>query len=134
MKSDKIESAFSVDNLILLESHFSRIQNVHFDEDVQTSVNVNADVSVQDKHITVILTAAIKQKYHEEEQLSCHVSMAGLFAAKGDNETDKDLEKFGKVNGAAIIFPYIREHISNLSLKAGLPPLILPLLNFAKNE
>jgi preprotein translocase subunit SecB len=43
-----------------------------------------------------------------------------------------DFEEFGKVNGAAIIFPFIREHIMNMSLKGGIGAVILPPLNFTK--
>ena len=58
--------------------------------------------------------------------------MVGIFECIGESQL-KDYEKFGKINGAAIIFPYIREHITNLSMKAGLGPIILPPVNFTKN-
>jgi preprotein translocase subunit SecB len=45
-----------------------------------------------------------------------------------------NLDQFGHVNAAAIIYPYIREHLSNLSAKAGLGLIFLPPVNFAKNE
>lgn len=41
-------------------------------------------------------------------------------------------EEFGRINAAAIIYPYIRQHIRGLSLDAGLNPIILPLVNFQK--
>ena len=42
------------------------------------------------------------------------------------------LEEFAKTNAPAILFPYIRENISNVTMKAGLPPLILPPINVIK--
>jgi preprotein translocase subunit SecB len=59
--------------------------------------------------------------------------MVGVFECVGESEL-KDYDLFGRVNGAAIIFPYIREHISGLSLKAGLGPIILPPVNFVGNQ
>jgi preprotein translocase subunit SecB len=46
----------------------------------------------------------------------------------------KDFDEFGKINGAAIIFPYIREHITNIFLEAGIGAIILPPVNFTKNQ
>ncbi|NCD10471.1 MAG: preprotein translocase, partial [Negativicutes bacterium] len=37
----------------------------------------------------------------------------------------------GNVNGAAIIYPYIREHLTSLSVKAGVGIILLPPANFA---
>jgi len=40
-------------------------------------------------------------------------------------------KNFGNVNGAAIIYPYIREHLTSLSVKAGVGIILLPPANFA---
>lgn len=57
--------------------------------------------------------------------------MVGVFKRIGDSELI-DNEQFGRINGAAIIFPFVREHIANIALKAGLGSLILPPVNFTK--
>lgn len=31
-----------------------------------------------------------------------------------------------KVKGPAILFPFVREHLANLTLRANLPPVLLP--------
>jgi preprotein translocase subunit SecB len=55
--------------------------------------------------------------------------MIGIFEKKGESVID--LENFGNVNGAAIIYPYIREHLTSLSVKAGVGIILLPPTNFA---
>jgi preprotein translocase subunit SecB len=42
----------------------------------------------------------------------------------------KILEQFAKINCPAIIFPYIRETIADLTRRAGFPPLHLDPINF----
>lgn len=37
---------------------------------------------------------------------------------------------FAKISAPAIGFPYVRAFISNYTIQAGLPPLILPSINF----
>ena len=53
------------------------------------------------------------------------VSVEGTFAGKSYEE----LEKFSKVHAPAHLFPFIREIIGNTTMKANIPPLLLPPFN-----
>jgi len=81
--------------------------------------------------IYVKQTLHYSQEYRDKEQVKATISMVGIFEKFGDSPLN--LEQFGNVNAAAIIFPYIREHLSNLSAKAGLGLIFLPPFNFSKN-
>ena len=129
MENKKNESGFSIKNIILIESAFSRINNVIFDE-VHNDININVNVSVAGSNITVEETVDLSQKHDGNEQLKFRVKMIGLFEKVGESEIT-NLDQFGRINGASIIYPYIREHISNIALKAGLGTIILPPVNFA---
>lgn len=130
---NEIKSGFVINGLLLLESNFKRVSNVRFGEAVQTDMHVNTEVQTEDNSVMVLETVKISQKYEKMEQVSIMVKMAGIFERVGESELE-DLEQFGKMNGAAIVFPYIREHITNLSLKAGLPSIIIPPINFTKMQ
>ncbi|MPN00216.1 hypothetical protein SDC9_147410 [bioreactor metagenome] len=67
---------------------------------------------------------------NEIEQVSAKISMIGVFEKFGDSPLN--LEQFGKVNGAAMIYPYIREHFTNLAVKAGIGLIFLPPVNLTK--
>lgn len=45
---------------------------------------------------------------------------------------DFKLSLFPKINAPAIAFPYLRAFVSNLTLQAGLKPVILPSINFVE--
>lgn len=124
----KIESGFSIKNIILIESTFSRVNNVVF-ENIHNDININVNVSVDGNNITVEETVDISQKHNGNEQVKFRVKMIGLFEKIGESEIT-DLDSFGRINGGSIIYPYIREHISNIALKAGIGVLILPPVNF----
>ena len=133
-KNNKMESGFRINQLLLLESNFKRLNKVQFEGDIpELKIDINTEVGVQGKVISVEETVTITQKYNDIEQFSFSVKMAGLFECIGDSSLT-DYDDFGRVNGAAIIFPYIREHITNLSLKAGLNPIVLPPVNFTGNR
>lgn len=131
--TNNTDSGFQINNLVLAESSFARIPNVIFGENTKNNFNVNIEVGVNDKVITVVEEVTLVQRFKEVEQVKINVKMIGVFECIGDSPLT-DFKQFGRVNGAAIIFPYIREHITSLSLKAGISAIILPPVNFTKTE
>ncbi|NDP28283.1 MAG: hypothetical protein GZ087_12780 [Flavobacterium sp.] len=131
--NNNLESGFKINNLLLLESTFSRVINVTFDNpEVVQNIDVNVNVSVNEN--TVVVTEEIKynQTFNEIQEVSAIIKMVGVFEKFGNSVLD--LENFGNINGAAIIFPYIREHLTNLTSKAGLGLIIIPPFNFTNKE
>jgi preprotein translocase subunit SecB len=123
-----LESGFIIKNILLIESTFSRIETVIFNEPgINNTANVEVKVTTNENTVTVVVTLLYKQEYNKLNQVNAKISMVGLFEKVG--ESPLDLESFGKVNGAAIIYPYIREHFSNIAVKAGLGLIFLPPVN-----
>lgn len=127
------DSGFKIKNLLLVKSSFLRSNDVKFEKDVISDLNIGVEVSVEKNIITVAETVYFTQKYNDVEQVNIEVKMVGIFECIGETLL-KDYEEFGRINGAAIIFPYIREHITTLSSKAGIGVIIIPPINFVKNN
>ena len=126
------DSGFKIVNLLLLENNFKRESTVTFEQDkISSTVNVAVNVQVVNNKIFVTETLKYEQKSRDLIEVSAEIKMVGVFEKIG--EVGLDLERFGQINGAAIIFPYIREHLTNLSAKAGIGMIILPPFNFTKN-
>lgn len=127
----ELESGFRIQNILLIESSFSRILTVIFDNpDIKQEANVEVNVSINENTVSVTMNLLYKQEINEIEQVSAKISMIGVFEKFGDSPLN--LEQFGKVNGAAMIYPYIREHFTNLAVKAGLGLIFLPPVNLTK--
>ena len=131
-ENKNMESGFRIHNILLLESDFKRVPNVVFDNPsitqdirIEGEVTVNAEKNI----VSVIQTLHFSQILNEEKQISATIKMIGIFEKTGESVID--LENFGNVNGAAIIYPYIREHLTSLSVKAGVGIILLPPTNFA---
>lgn len=127
-----MESGFRIHNILLMESNFKRVPNVVFDNPsitqdirIEGEVTVNAEKNI----VSVIQTLHFSQILNEEKQITATIKMIGIFEKTGESAID--LENFGNVNGAAIIYPYIREHLTSLSVKAGVGIILLPPANFA---
>ena len=130
---NKMESGFRINSLLLVESNFTRIANMQFGDKATNDIHIDTEVGVDGNFINVAETVTCVQKYEDVEQVNIKVKMVGLFERIGDSQLN-DFEAFGRISGAAIIFPYIREHITNLTLKSGIPAIILPPVNFTKSN
>lgn len=125
-----LESGFRIHNILLTESHFKRIPSVEFKSpDIKQNIQIKGAVNIDpnNNHLIVTQTLHYSRVFNNDEQVSATISMVGEFEKYG--ESPLDLEEFGKTNAAAIIYPYIREHFTNLSVKAGLGLIFLPPVN-----
>jgi preprotein translocase subunit SecB len=67
-------------------------------------------------------------KERQSNSFSLSIAFVGVFAVIPGQE-NMTLEEFAQVNGPALMFPYIRELISDITLRSGLKPVIFPPLN-----
>lgn len=102
-----------------------------FQENWQPQVNLNLASAARDvgedlKEVILTVTVAAKDK--ERTAFLIEVQQAGLFAVKDFSE-----QELGPLLGAycpAILFPYAREVVSELTSKGGFPPVLLQPVNF----
>lgn len=67
----------------------------------------------------------------EEGESKIHVNIKGIFDY--DVENNDDVEKKATINGAAILFPYVRAFISSMAAQSGVDvPVIIPTVNFVE--
>jgi preprotein translocase subunit SecB len=126
-----LESGFRILNILLIESNFNRIETVVFNNpEINQDANVNVNASVNDNKVAVSVRLVYKQTFNQIDQVNATINMIGVFEKVGDSSLD--LQQFGQINGAAIIYPYIREHFTNLAVKAGLGLIFLPPVNLTK--
>ncbi len=67
----------------------------------------------------------------EQSPVSLNIELCGRFECT-DWETDDVSKVLIKDNAAAILFPYLRHCVSEMTTMAGLPPLVLPITNVAQ--
>lgn len=129
-KIDNNGSGYQVKSIILVESNLSRKPNFSFD-DLKLDVEIGTGVGVKDNIVNVQLKVNVKQMQNNIPLSELSATIVGTFEKNGESPIN-NMEDFGKINGASIIYPFIREHIANLALKAGLGPILLPPVNFQK--
>ena len=129
---DETKSRVKVINIILIESEFKRITNLRLDKMEKFTINIQVGVGIEKESKRFFSEVTLKaiQKYESVTQVQAKVKMVGLFEHDGLSEEEQ--QSFAKINGAAIVFPFIREHLASLTTKAGISTLIINPVNFVE--
>ena len=123
------KNSFKLLNILLIESAFKRASYIDFSsENVHNNIDIDIHNSITENILGVTVTLKFNTTIEDIEVISSKIKMTGNF--EFSNNTNIPLEDFGNINAPAIIFPFIREHLSNVSMKAGIQPILLPPINF----
>ncbi len=122
--------SFSFEDFKLLEVSFK--VNRKFDPEKQIELNSNLTIRHEWADKDNILKVFIRIEFSGEEcPLLLSIEGGGLFKFNSKPDSDR-LEEIAAVNCAALLFPYVRETVSDFIRRAGFPPLHLPPFNFVE--
>lgn len=118
---DKIEfnlnDSFETDNDSKIKIQNSFEAEIHFLDESNATITIRANLGSQEE---------TSQPFH------CKLHMIGLFEYVKKTE-DQTFEEYLKNNGIAIMYPYIRNEISNVTLHSNFyPSYIMPTINFVE--
>jgi preprotein translocase subunit SecB len=95
----------------------------------QFGLNMNTNgTTVADNLHEVVLTITLEAKLGERVAYLVEVKQAGVFLIRGYSADDAR-----RIVGAfcpGVLFPYARQAVSDLILRGGFPPFLLPPVNF----
>jgi preprotein translocase subunit SecB len=95
------------------------------------TINLNMNTTVNDmgpEMREVVLTISIKAVYGEKTLWLAELQQAGAFALR--NIPQVDLPRLLGIFCPGYLLPYARQTVSDLLLKGGFPPFLLPPVNF----
>ncbi|OOP74578.1 hypothetical protein CBEIBR21_06560 [Clostridium beijerinckii] len=126
MDLDK-QPGISFDGIFLLTENFYRIPSMpdKLKIDINFSMVLN---SSNDSFSNELTTNLVCFSEDNEKVLNFEFTFVGIFSVISE-EKNMDIKHFMEHNSPAIIFPYIREHITNITQKAGINPILLPPVN-----
>ena len=126
------EAGFKLINIILKECSFFRENDFVFEgTGLRNQVDVQVQPQINESLIVVTEILDFKQFNEEQEQVSAKVVIVGVFEKNGIPPLSD--EDFAHINAAAILFPYVREQLSSMAVKAGIGALLLPPINFTRS-
>ena len=93
-------------------------------------LNLNFNSEELDKGVyQTVLHAIVNAKIGSESMFLIEIYQAGIFQIK--NVLSEQMEYLQNVECPNILFPYLRETVSDLTTRAGFVPVILAPVNFA---
>lgn len=111
----------------IIKSLIETTENVAVSDELNVEFKQESAVNEENRILKYKFETVISDK---DKALNIDVITIGTF------EFDKDLPEemkanFFKVNAPAILFPYIRAHVTTLTSLSGIKPIILPTINIA---
>lgn len=134
MDSKELDSGYRIISVLLVESYFKRAPNVKKPE-VNTSPILDVEITGDTKEGNIVVGMSVSLSVGDDEKkpdITAQISMVGHFKKFGNPQLPED--RFANINAPAIIYPFIREHLSTLSTKAGVGQILIPPLNFTRKQ
>jgi preprotein translocase subunit SecB len=127
---ETVKSGIQLKSVFLKNSSFNRNDEVGAIQQEHSEIGVKIEWEDKSPLIyTSLKVTLVTGKEIDNIKINAEVEMAGVFEIEG-TLPPFSIEEFCNVNAAAIVYPYIRQHIRGLSLDAEVKPIILPVLNF----
>lgn len=91
------------------------------------AINPEGVFNEKDKTFELVLNLVVNDKDHN---LDLNMRIHGYFTYDGNNMDE--VRSFIGINSPAILFPYVRAYVSNITALGGMPPVIMPTLNLKR--
>jgi preprotein translocase subunit SecB len=88
----------------------------------------NAATMLDEGVFEVVVTVTVTSKIEDKTVFLIEVAQAGIFQIR--NVPAENMELIASVTCPNILFPYLRETVSDISVRAGFPPVLLNPINF----
>lgn len=95
----------------------------------QVEIGLHSEASgLGDGVFNVVVTATVTAKAGDKTLFLVEVAQAGIFVIRG--VPDQEIEPVLAIACPNILFPYARETVSDMVVRAGFPPVLLAPVNF----
>lgn len=121
------EFSLSLKNIRLYKSVFEANASFQFPESGGIPINPKINVQLAPENENMIVRLSVHLAGNNLP-FNFEVSYIGLFGLKGKDDLESN--RVGFLNCAPILFPYLREHVADLTMRAGYPPYHMQPVNF----
>ena len=124
MKTENTKTArFRMQGYLITNTSI-RLTGNEIGEDMEFGIAPEGVFNETEKTFLLTLNVVAKDK---EQNLDLSLTIKGMF--EYDTDDMNELIPYISMNAPAIMFPYIRAYISNITALGGTQPIILPTLN-----
>ncbi len=123
-------SGYKIEHIFFVDSNFHREIDIDFDDQsLKNELDFKVEPSTtENNQFSVAVVLTLKTLQNDKPVFDFFVRVVGVFLKEGEPTLSEDA--FKNINAPAILFPFIREHVSGIAIKAGLGNILLPPVNF----
>lgn len=123
MNNKNIESVLKLNNLVFDKINFERHG---FKSDNEFRFEISSEIFEKDGHYRVTL----KLEGEKNDEYTVSISLSGFFTFDSQYQlSEEDVETLITKNGIAILMPYLRNQLSNLTAQPNTDTVVLPIFN-----
>ena len=127
-----------IGSISLLANDFIRSFNMQDNAkyNINADIEINYDLTDDKEMLGVMFTYKMEIPAEKEDDgpqftyTSLHFAELYITDYRDNPDYRKSLDRYVNVNVAAIIFPFVREHLATITMKAGMAPIFIPSINF----
>lgn len=120
------QPGINFDNIFLTRLNFERKPNVTERPKINVAFHATVSFNEDKKRLVIELLAELKEEKGDSFKIEC--AMVGIFSAI-EGQENMPLDEFAKLNGPALMLPYLREVIADTTMRSGMKPFVLPPIN-----
>ena len=132
-ESSEVPKQFSIQKLYLKDASFESPDTPHsfrftkWEPKIDLNLT-NTHANIEDDIFEAVLCVTATIKLEEKTAFLIEVHFAGLFSITGFDETEQKYLLGSQAMN--VLFPYVREVVSDMTVRGGFPPLVLSPVNF----
>lgn len=129
----QIQNKIRFDKFFVEQMNFNCINPLvknDFNEELEIGLKVSSAFNEKETN-SYLINMELEVKANDDS-LNIFCKAVGLFETAEVITEDFKQSFFVTVNSPAILFPFIRSYINTISSNSGIPPIILPSINFSK--
>lgn len=124
MSSDNAKkSSFRFEGYLIKKTSLE-LKSKDFDHNYHLNIRPNGTLDEEKKQLTIELDVTVHDTH---KKLNLNFIIEGAF--RYESESFEELAPYISINGPAILFPYVRAYVSNITALSGCSPVIMPTLN-----
>ena len=126
---DDNETIFEFKDSRLISLNFSVNKDFIPGPEIPTDLDLGLEHSTLDDNKTLRLFMRLSID-GEKRPFSMNIEMGSIFYFPNNFPPQDKLEQIAEINCAAIIYPFLREVVADITRRAGMSPLLLQPVNF----
>lgn len=131
MKGQVVRSSLTLLNVYTENVAFNRKDSYNKDK-LDLEVKIASSIGIAENNDLYKVLISLEIEDNRNKSLYIKVDTCGIFSFESDEKLkSKDKSVFLEKNSLAILFPYARSFITNITSQSGVEPIILPAINIS---